>query len=46
MRKIKVLGNANAFGLKPAKYLPNPPVEIDELYYYQDDIPGDGRGLV
>lgn len=45
-RPISVLGNAKVFGLKSAKYVPNPPEEIDELYYYKDDIPGDGRGLV
>jgi hypothetical protein len=45
-KKIRLKANLQvAFGLQTHLFRPIPPVEIDELHYYMDDIPGDGRGL-
>ncbi|WP_164730973.1 hypothetical protein [Anoxybacter fermentans] len=44
-QKIKLKSNLKVYGLKLQVYFAIPSEEIDELYYYVDDIPGDGRGL-
>lgn len=43
--KIRLKMLESGYGLNAHIYRPVPPVEIDELHYYVDDITGDGRGL-
>lgn len=45
-KRIRLKTNlAIAFGLVSHRFDPIPPVEIDEIHYYVDEVSGDGRGL-
>lgn len=45
LRKKKLIFQINVYGLKSKFYFPVPSKEVDELFYYVDEIPGDERGM-
>lgn len=45
MKKVVLAANLERYQLNSLIYYPVPPIEIDELHYYVDDLLGDQRGL-
>lgn len=44
-KKISASKKLSSYGLFATLYHQNPPREVDEIYYYVDDVSGDGRGI-
>lgn len=44
MSKFRLKSKLSTYGLHAQIFYPIPPEEICELYWYVDDIPGDGLG--
>lgn len=45
IKKVVSAANLKRYNLQAMIFYPVPPIEIDELHYYVDDLFGDQRGL-